>query len=47
MVLIESNSIKRDMQDQIFFFRVLFGLVTTESNRANDGAAKSVLATEV
>jgi hypothetical protein len=46
MILIESNSAMRGMQDQIIVLRVLFGLVTTQPGHADNGAAESVLAVE-
>jgi hypothetical protein len=46
MVLIETNSAMPGVQDQIFVLRVLFGLVMTQSSRADDGAVESVLAVE-
>jgi hypothetical protein len=44
MILIEFNSVMCGMQDQIFALRVLFGLVTTQLRRADDGTTESVLA---
>jgi hypothetical protein len=44
MILIESNSAMRVVQDQIFVSEVLFGLVATQLSRVGDGAAESVLA---
>jgi hypothetical protein len=46
MILIESNSATRGVQDQILVLRVLFGLVTTQLTHANDNTAELVLATE-
>jgi hypothetical protein len=46
MILIESNSATRGVQDQIFILRVLFGLVMTQLSRADDGVAESVLVVE-
>jgi hypothetical protein len=46
MMLIESNSTTRGVQDQIFILRVLFGLVMTQLSRADDGVAESVLVVE-
>jgi hypothetical protein len=46
MVLIQSNSARRSVQDRIFVSRVLFGLVTTQPSHADDGAAESVLVAE-
>jgi hypothetical protein len=46
MVLIESNSVMRGMQDRIFVLRVLFDLVMTQPSHAGDDAAKLVLAVE-
>jgi hypothetical protein len=46
MMLIESNSATRGVQDQIFILRVLFGLVMTQPSRADDGVAESVLVVE-
>jgi hypothetical protein len=46
MILIESNTATRGVQDQIFILRVLFGLVMMQPSHADDGAADSVLATE-
>jgi hypothetical protein len=46
MVLIESNSAMCGVQDRIFILMVLFGLVTTQPSRADDGATEPVLAAE-
>jgi hypothetical protein len=46
MVLIESNSAMRGVQDRIFTLVVFFGLVTTQLSRASDDAAELVLAVE-
>jgi hypothetical protein len=46
MILIESNSATRGVQDRIFVLRVLFGLMTTQPSHANNSAAESMLATE-
>jgi hypothetical protein len=46
MFLIESNSTMHDVQDRTFVLRVLFGLVTTQPSRADDGVTESVLAAE-
>jgi hypothetical protein len=46
MVLIESNSATRDVQDRIFIFRALFGLVMMKSSCADDDATESMLAVE-
>jgi hypothetical protein len=46
MVLIESISVMRGVQDQIFILRVLFGLVMMQSSHADDGTTESVLAAE-
>jgi hypothetical protein len=47
MILIESNSAMRWVQDRIFILRVLFGLVMTQLSCANNSAAESMLDTEV
>jgi hypothetical protein len=46
MILIEFNSTMSGVQYRIFVLRVLFGLVTTQSSHANDGATELVLAAE-
>jgi hypothetical protein len=43
MTLIESNSITRGVQDRIFVFKVLCGLMATQPSCVADGAAKSML----
>jgi hypothetical protein len=43
MILIKSYSTTRDIQDQIFVLRVLFGLVATQPSHVGDDATESVL----
>jgi hypothetical protein len=43
MILIKSYSTTRDIQDQIFVLRVLFGLVATQPSHVGDGATESML----
>jgi hypothetical protein len=43
MTLIESNSVTRGVQDRIFVFKVLCGLMATQPSCVADGAAKSML----
>jgi hypothetical protein len=47
MVLIESNSATRGVQDQIFILRLLFGLVMMQPSRADATTVESMLIVKV